>query len=44
MVSTCWITNTLSAIDAGMNLIKGKNQKGKHIDGYVQKFEVILIF
>ena len=40
MVSSCWITNTLSSIDAGESLIRGKNQNGKHINGYVQKFDV----
>ena len=40
MVSSCWITNTLSAVDSGENLIRGRNQNGKHINGYVQKFDV----
>ena len=38
MVSSCWITNTLSAVDSGENHIRGRNPKGKHIN--VQKFDV----
>ena len=40
MVSSCWITITLSAVDSGENLIRGRNPNGKHINGYVQKFDV----
>ena len=40
MVSSCWINNTLSAVDSSENLIRVRNQNGKHINGFMQKFDV----
>ena len=35
VVSTCWITNLLSAADMAKSVIKGK-----HIDGSLQSFQI----
>jgi hypothetical protein len=38
LVSACWITHLMHAADMPCQTVKGK-----HIDGYVQKFEVKII-